>query len=151
VNVNVYSSLSENGDYNTRRKGDKRGQMKKISDDGVEIEGLYESIFKIKDQLGWSRDKLARELYFELYELYEDECEDEGELKKFCEKLKKGFQRKNIKKERLEEYLKVISRHPELEKLNIIIPRYHTRDILGSNMLKQIKETSKEVSLIIKK
>jgi len=137
--------VSENGDKINKSKKDKWGQMKKKRGDEVEIEGLYESILKIINQLGWSRDKLARELYIELYE-----CDNEDELIKFCEKLKKGFQRKNIKKERLEEYLKVISRHPELEKLDIIIPKYYARDVLGLNMLKQIKEISKEASLIIK-
>jgi hypothetical protein len=105
-------------------------------------EKLQKDIKEIIAKLGWSQNRLAREIY-----MSENAVDNDDEITRFEGKLKKELFRSTTKPERLNEYLDIIARHPEFEKLDIIIPRYHSSGILSEEM-----ETGmKKISLMISK
>ena len=70
-------------------------------------------------KLGWSQNRLARELYTAL-----NDWDDEDEIQSFQERLKKELQRKTTKTGKLKKYISIIIRHPEAEKIDVIANQY---------------------------
>jgi hypothetical protein len=88
--------------------------------------------------LGWTQKKLARVIYTEL-----NDFDDEAEIIKFEERLKKDLTRSTVKIEKLECYLSIISRHPEFEKMDVVITNYKPTSFISSFLVKEMKATSK--------
>lgn len=88
--------------------------------------------------LGWTQKKLARVIYTEL-----NEFDDEVEIIKFEEKLKKDLTRSTVKVEKLEHYLSIISRQPEFEKIDLVVTNYKPTNFISSFILEEMKEASK--------
>ncbi|MBE3654742.1 elongation factor Ts [Vibrio navarrensis] len=98
------------------------------------------------DALGWSHKQLADVLYEELqcseYEDIEDASPDE--IRKFREALKKHLQRESTPESRLEQYVKVISEHPDFVALglDVVVPKYITHSCLSDDSLTELAEIS---------
>lgn len=103
----------------------------------------HELLLQIKEliaELGWTQNKLARILYTELYE-----WDDEDEILKFQERLKKELQRTTTKADRLRIYLDLIIRHPEAEKLDVVLNRYVPQDSISLSLRKSMENISSEI------
>lgn len=99
---------------------------------------VQKQIKEIIASLGWSQKKFARVIYTEL-----NDYDDEAEIIKFEERLKKDLTRSTIKVEKLEAYLSIVRRHPEFEKIDIILPNYKPTRFISSFIVEEMKRTSK--------
>lgn len=106
---------------------------------------LSSQIKELIAKLGWTQNKLARFLYTELYEL-----DDEDEILKFQERLKKELQRPTTKPERLKVYLDLIIRDREAEKLDVVLNRYVPQNSISPKLVKGMKNISLEIDKQIK-
>lgn len=91
-------------------------------------------------ELGWSQNELARILYTEL-----NEWDDEDEILKFQEKLKKELQRSTTKVERLRVYLDVIVRHQDAKKIDVVFNKYSPQNSISSSLSKAMVDISQEI------
>ncbi|MCF4175177.1 elongation factor Ts [Vibrio sp. McD22-P3] len=98
------------------------------------------------DALGWSHRQLADVLYEELQCSEYEDMEDASleELRKFREALKKQLQRGSTPESRLEQYVKVISDHPDFVALNLdaVTPRYIRHQNLNGELQDELAEIS---------
>ncbi len=101
---------------------------------------LQSQIKKMTAELGWPQNRLARILYTEL-----NDWDDEEEIVKFQEKLKKELQRSTTKIERLQIYLDVIIRHPEAQKLDVVFNKYIPRNSISSSLSEAMGDISQEI------
>ncbi|EGR1479579.1 elongation factor Ts [Vibrio parahaemolyticus] len=98
------------------------------------------------DALGWSHKQLADVLYEELqcseYEDIEDASPEE--IRKFRESLKKQLQRDSTPESRLEQYVKIISEHPDFVALglDVVVPKYVNHRCLNEDSLTELAEIS---------
>nr|WP_321458928.1 elongation factor Ts [uncultured Vibrio sp.] len=98
------------------------------------------------DALGWSHKQLADVLYEELqcseYEDIDDASPEE--IRKFREALKKHLQRESTPERRLEQYVKVISEHPDFIALglDVVVPKYVNHSCLSDDSLAELAEIS---------
>lgn len=99
-------------------------------------------IKNIISALGWSQNRLAREIYVATYD-YDD---DGDEINKLEERLKKELLRKTTNPKRLLQYLAIISRHNEFKNLDIIVPSYIESGTLSDAIVSGIKVVSKRIS-----
>lgn len=91
-------------------------------------------------ELGWTQNRLARILYSELHE-----WDDEDEIRRFQEKLKKELQRPTTKADRLKVYLDVMVRRTEAKKLDVVMNRYIPQESISSSLSKGMKDISSEI------
>jgi len=108
---------------------------------------LQEEIKRLLNKLKWSQKRLGRELYFAKHE-YED---DNLELKRYEEKVKKDLTRKTTKIGVLETYLDLISQHNEFKNIGFEIPTYMSSGVLGDEMEIEMEKISKLASELIAK
>ena len=101
---------------------------------------LLSQIKELIAELGWSQNKFARILYTEL-----NEWDDENEILKFQEKLKKELQRSTTKVERLRVYLDVIVRHPDAQKIDVVFNKYSPQNSISSSLSKAMGDISQEI------
>ena len=101
---------------------------------------LQSQIKKLAVELGWSQNKLARILYAEL-----NDWDDEDEIARFQEKLKKELQRSTTKVERLRIYLDVIIEHPDARKLDVVSNKYIPRNLISSSLSEAMGDISQEI------
>ncbi|QMV16232.1 elongation factor Ts [Vibrio spartinae] len=98
------------------------------------------------DALGWSHKQLADMLYEELQcPEYEDiDSIPPEEKRKFREMIKKQLQRKSTPESRLEQYVKVISEHPDFIALglDVVLPKYINHRCLSDNSLAELTDIS---------
>lgn len=106
----------------------------------AETQELQNQIKELVAKLGWSQNRLAREIYVEL-----NEVDDDREIGRFQERLKKDLSRKTTKPQRLEEYINVILRHVDAEKLDIVKNRYVPLGFLSSSLTSGLAKISAEI------
>ncbi len=98
------------------------------------------------DALGWSHKQLADVLYEELQCSEYEDIEDVSpqEIRKFRETLKKQLQRESTPESRLEQYVKVISEHPDFVALGlgVVVPKYVGHTCLNQCLLDGLSEIS---------
>ncbi|MFM2483769.1 hypothetical protein [Celerinatantimonas yamalensis] len=99
-----------------------------------------ENLEKVLNSLGWSKKRLAREVYVEL-----NDDDNEKEILNFEDKVKKEFQRSTTKKEKFEFYLKIISNHREFKKLDLVVPNYKSSNLLSDSLTDGLSQISKEL------
>lgn len=104
---------------------------------------LQSQIKSLVAELGWSLNRLARTLYTEL-----NEWDDDGEIIKFQEKIKKELQRPTTKIEKLRVYLDVIVRHPEIQKLDLVFNKYIPKNSISLSLRKEMEDISKDIDKI---
>lgn len=105
---------------------------------------LQSTIKKTIKSLGWSQRRLGREVYFSLYD-----DEDETEVKRTVDKVKKHLSRPTAKCEVLDQYLSIISNHPEFAKSQKIIPYYVSLGELAPQLELEMKKISNFVTKIV--
>jgi predicted RNase H-like nuclease (RuvC/YqgF family) len=102
---------------------------------------LQQIIEDLIARVGWSRKALARQLHWEL-----NDTDDEDELKRFEERLKKELTRSTTKPELLEHYLDVIRQLPECEKAGLVVPQYIGSKHLDSEIEEALRNISSDLS-----
>ena len=102
---------------------------------------LQKDIKSLISKLGWSQKRFASEIYFETHEVHNDD-----EERRFIENFKKELTRSTIKPEKLVEYINTISRHSEVDKLNLIKPSLADHDCLSDAFKKEMKSISESIS-----
>lgn len=103
---------------------------------------LQNEINSIIKKLGWSKKRLAREVYVATFD-----DDDEIEIKRLEERLKKELSRLSTKPERLEEYLQIISRHREFEKLDLVLPIFIKSKYINDNVRSGMETISKTITM----
>jgi len=101
-------------------------------------EELQGEINRICSFLGWKLPKLAEILYVEIND-DEVNYDDESCINKFYEKLKGQLKRRSTPSDLLENYLRIISMHPEFKKHNLVLPVFMPQGNLSKNMLDGMK------------
>ncbi|MGO1232826.1 MAG: hypothetical protein ACTMHG_03795 [Marinobacter sp.] len=102
---------------------------------------LQQAIKDLIARVGWSRRALARQLHWEL-----NDTDDEDELKRFEERLKKELTRPTTKPELLEHYLDVMRQLPECEKADLVIPQYFASEQLDPEIEGALRDISSDLS-----
>lgn len=103
---------------------------------------LQEEIKKILSSMNWSQKRLARELYYE-----RNDSDDEVELRREEEKIKKSLSRPTTKVELLEAYLNFIRCHKDFSVTDNVIPTYQSSGVLSEYLESEMKEISKSLSI----
>lgn len=102
---------------------------------------LQKAIESLIARVGWSRKALARQLHWEL-----NDTDDEDELKRFEERLKKELTRPTTKPELLERYLDVLRQLPEVEKAELVVPQYVATAGLDPEIESALMDISRDLS-----
>ncbi|OOF13500.1 elongation factor Ts [Salinivibrio sp. PR932] len=102
----------------------------------------------ILEALGWSQKQLADVLFEELYvDEHEDICDSPDAVDKFRQLLKKQLQRESTPENRLEQYIEILSEHPEFKKLKLdmIFPKYVDHQCLSDDLHAELVAFSKRL------
>ena len=110
----------------------------------MNTKSIQEEIKKAIDKLGWSRNRLAREIYVATYDF-----DDDVEINKLEERLKKELTRATTKPVRLLEYLAIISKHNEFKNLDIVMPIFIESELLSLTLKSGLKSISKKLTINI--
>lgn len=103
----------------------------------IEVQSQIKSLVA---ELGWSQNRLARILYTEM-----NEWDDEEEILKYQQRLKKELQRSTTKVKRLKEYLNIIVNHPDAKKLDVVLNRYIPQGSVSDSLSRGLREVSQEI------
>lgn len=110
----------------------------------VETEELQSQIRSLISELNWKLPKLAEVLYIALND---DEVSDEEiEIKVFYEKLKGHLKRKTTPAKLLNNYLNIITTHPDYMKSSVISARYIPSDSISITLRSGLKSISKNIT-----
>jgi O-methyltransferase involved in polyketide biosynthesis len=101
---------------------------------------LQEAIKTLAARAGWKQNELALIIFDGLNEYF---TEEEG--KAFQERFKKELQRNTTKVERLQEYLLIINKHPDMEKIGLIHNRYISTGKISATLEQAMREISSEI------
>lgn len=107
---------------------------------------IQSQIKNLAAELGWTQNRLAQILYTEL-----NEWDDDEEILKFQERLKKELQRSTTKVNRLKKYLEIVVSHPEAQKLDVIFNKYVPTNAISSSLSKEMGKVSKEIDNVYNK
>ncbi len=107
---------------------------------------VQSQIKSLAAELGWTQNRLAQILYTEL-----NEWDDDDEILKFQERLKKELQRSTTKVDRLKKYLEIVVSHPEAQKLDVIFNKYVPTNAISSSLSKEMSKVSKEIDNVYNK
>ncbi|REL26204.1 hypothetical protein DXX93_06140 [Thalassotalea euphylliae] len=107
-------------------------------------EELQHEIKSLLAKLNWSQKRLGSEVYLAKYD-----DEDEYEIKRYEEKVKKDLSRRTTKPELLMSYLEIISQHNELKKLDLIVPSYCRSGLLSNTIENGMSDISKLISKLV--
>lgn len=110
----------------------------------METEKLQKEIKNCIAKLGWSQKSLARAIFME-----KNDTDNNLEITRFEERVKKDLSRKTTKPKRLSYYLDFITTHPDFKKIDIVIPQYHSLGILGDDMENEMKNISEKLSQMV--
>jgi hypothetical protein len=102
---------------------------------------LQSDIKSILAKLKWSQKRLGREFYIAKHDF-----EDDVEIKRYEENVKKDLLRESISPELLLSYLDVISQHREFINLDVLIPQYLKSNVLSDTMEVGMNDISKLIS-----
>ncbi|WP_348680197.1 hypothetical protein [Alcanivorax profundi] len=107
----------------------------------METKELQKQLRNIAAKMGWSINELARNIYTEMNDF---DCEDE--VRKFEQNFIKSLSRSTTKKEKLSEYLDIISRHHAVERHSVILPVYRSTGILNKESEMAMKRISESIT-----
>lgn len=105
--------------------------------DSVEIQFQIKSLIA---ELGWTQNKLAEILYIEL-----NDIDNEDEMERFQERLKKELQRSTTKVEKLKTYLDIIVRHRDTKKIDVVFNKHIPLGSISSTLSQAMGDISKEI------
>ncbi|CAM3474293.1 hypothetical protein [Parendozoicomonas haliclonae] len=107
---------------------------------GTETQNLQKTIKDDLKRLRWSQKRLARELYVATYDYDDDE-----EMGRYEERVKKDLQRPTTSPQRLNEYLRVIHQHNEYQNLCQFVPAYFSTGALSEALEAEMRDISREI------
>ncbi len=110
-----------------------------------ETKHLQNEIKKLIDGLNWSQKQLGEAVYFSRYD-----DEDETEIQRMVEKVKKHLTRPTTKPEILAQYINVIANHPEYRKTQRVIPCYVSLGEFNPQFEQEMKGISQSITKLIK-
>lgn len=102
---------------------------------------LQEIIKQLCGRVGWSQKRLAREIFYEL-----NDVDDDAEMQRFEESLKKALTRPKTKPELLQYYLDVMRAIPAIQKADLIVPQYVSTNLLDPELEKAMTLVSKKIT-----
>jgi hypothetical protein len=105
---------------------------------------LQNEIKSLIAKLKWSQKRLGREFCIAIHDYDNDD-----EIRRYEEKVKKDLSRSTTKPELLLSYLEVISQHSEFENLDLVIPFYRKSGVLSDVTEKGMNSISKSISNLI--
>lgn len=106
-----------------------------------EVRELQKAIKDLCARVGWSQKALARHLHYEL-----SDNDNEKEIRRAEERIKKDLSRESTDPERLRHYLEVIRHLPDIQKAGLVIPMYHPSAALRPELENALTELSAEIS-----
>jgi ribosomal protein L31 len=106
---------------------------------------LQSEIKKLIDGLGWSLRQLGEAVYFSRFD-----DEDETEIQRMVEKVKKHLTRSTTSQEILAQYLSVIANHPEFRKTQRVIPHYASIGEFDQQFEQEMKVISQLATKLVK-
>lgn len=112
-------------------------------------EELQEQLKSLISEMNWKLPKVAEVLYVSLND--DEVLDEEKEIKKFYEKLKGQLKRRTTSPKLLENYINLITNHPEYIKSNIISTRYVPSNTLSQSLRSNLGEISKGITKRINK
>jgi hypothetical protein len=107
----------------------------------METDELQDQLRTLAAKMGWSINELARNIYTEL-----NEFDDEDEIRKFEQNFIKSLSRSTTKKEKLSEYLDIISKHHAVERHGLVLPVYRSTGILDKDSEQAMKSISESIT-----
>lgn len=116
-------------------------QTKRTNTDKMETKELQNQLRNLAAKMGWSITQLARNIYTEIHDF-----DNEDEIRKFEQNFSKSLSRNTTKKEKLSEYLDIISRHHALERHGVILPVYRSTEILNKESEVAMKSISESIT-----
>lgn len=112
-----------------------------------ETKNLQNEIQNLLAELNWSQKQLGEAVYFAHHDF---DSEDETEIKRMVEKVKKHLTRPTTNTETLESYLEVIASHPEFTKTQRVIPRYVSIGEFEPQFEQEMKLISQSITKLVK-
>ncbi|WGO97850.1 hypothetical protein QFX18_17720 [Saccharophagus degradans] len=107
----------------------------------METKELQNQLRNLAAKMGWSINELARNIYTEI-----NDFDNEDEIRKFEQNFIKSLSRSTTKKEKLSEYLDIISRHHAVERHGVILPVYRSTGILNKESELAMKSISESIT-----
>lgn len=104
------------------------------------------------DALGWSHRQFADVLYEELNDNNDFKETDKDDIRKLGQNIKKQLQRDSTPEERLNQYLQILSEHPDYQALNLgsILPTYVPHRGIDEGLALQLTQLSSELDVFDK-
>ncbi|WP_114765372.1 elongation factor Ts [Vibrio rhodolitus] len=104
------------------------------------------------DALGWSHRQFADVLYEELNDNNDFKATDKDDIRKLGQNIKKQLQRDSTPEERLNQYLQILSEHPDYQALNLgnILPTYVPHRGIDEGLALQLTQLSSELDVFDK-
>lgn len=117
---------------------------------GTATKQKQKQIQQALDALGWSHKQLASVLYDELNDNDDFAETDKHEIRKLGQNIKKQLLRESTPDERLNQYLRILSEHPDYQalKLGTVLPKYVDHECIHSELAYQLTELSAELDQI---
>ncbi|TFH93607.1 elongation factor Ts [Vibrio ouci] len=114
---------------------------------GTTTKQTQKQIQRALDALGWSHNQLASVLYEELNDNDDFRETDKDDIRKLGQNIKKQLQRESTPDERLKQYLRILSEHPDYQalKLGTVLPQYVEHECINSDLTVQLTELSAEL------
>lgn len=108
----------------------------------VTASSLQEEIKTLAARAGWTQNHAARIIFTE-----QNDTDNDDEIKAFQERFKKELQRETTKVERLQEYLTIMSAHPDIEKTGMIRNRYVSTGVISATLEQAMADISREIDI----
>lgn len=101
------------------------------------------------DALGWSHRQFADVLYDELNDNDDFKETDKDDIRKLGQNIKKQLQRDSTPEERLNQYLHILSEHPDYQALDLgnILPAYVPHRSIDEGLALQLTQLSSELDI----
>lgn len=101
------------------------------------------------DALGWSHHRFADVLYDELNDNDDFKETDKDDIRKLGQNIKKQLQRDSTPEERLNQYLQILSKHPDYQALGLgyILPTYLPHRSIDEGLALQLTQLSSELDI----
>lgn len=109
----------------------------------MDTKELQDQIKSVSARLNWKIPKLAEILFVATND---EQCDEEVEVKLFYEKLKGQLKRNKTSPELLNNYLNIITNHPDYIKSDIVVPKYITTDKISQSLRDAIEITSEDIT-----
>ncbi|WP_394125800.1 elongation factor Ts [Vibrio hepatarius] len=114
---------------------------------GTTTKQKQKQIQQALDALGWSHNQLASVLYEELHDNDDFRETDKDDIRKLGQNIKKQLQRESTPDERLKQYLRILSEHPDYQalKLGTLLPQYVEHECISGDLTVQLAKFSEEL------